>query len=172
VAIMIIVSIGTFSWASIRNLRDYPRRSSIVMLATVAGVILTHNLAIGVLVGVLLSGLLFASKVAQIFRVSSILTEDRTARLYIVEGQVFFASAEAFLKSFDFKEAVAKVRIDVGGAHIWDLTGVGAVDAVVLKFRREGTEVELIGLNDASATIVDRLVIHDKPGALASLTSH
>jgi SulP family sulfate permease len=172
VAIMIMVSVGTFSWASIRNLRDHPRRSSTVMLATVAAVVFTHNLAIGVLLGVLLSGLFFASKVAQIFRVTSTLSPDGRERSYVVEGQVFFASAENFLKAFDFKEAVETVRIDVGRAHIWDLTGVGALDTVILKFRREGAEVEVIGMNEASATLVDRLAIHDKPGALDSLAGH
>jgi len=172
VAIMIMVSIGTFSWASISNLRRHPRRSSVVMVATVVTVVATHNLAIGVLVGVLLSGLFFASKVAQIFRVSSRLSEDQKKRTYVVEGQVFFASSERFLKSFDFREAIEKVRIDVGRAHIWDLTGVGALDTVVLKFRREGTEVELVGMNEASATLVDKLAIHDKPDALEHLVSH
>ncbi len=172
VAIMIMVSIGTFSWASIRNLKDHPRRSSVVMLATVVTVVATHNLAIGVLVGVLLSGLFFASKVAQIFRVTSVLSDDQTRRTYHVQGQIFFASAERFIQSFDFKEALEKVRIDVSGAHIWDLTGVGALDTVVLKLRREGTEVELIGMNEASATLVDKLGIHDKPGAFERLMGH
>ena len=172
VAIMIMVSIGTFSWSSIRNLRDHPRRSSIVMVATVIGVVATHNLAIGVLIGVLLSGLFFAAKVAQIFRVTSTASEDGRERAYLVEGQIFFASADEFIKAFDFKEAIERVRIDVGRSHIWDLTGVAALDTVILKFRREGTEVELIGMNEASATLVDKLAIHDRPGALDSLISH
>ncbi|MFN3461131.1 MAG: SulP family inorganic anion transporter, partial [Oceanibaculum sp.] len=172
VAIMIMVSIGTFSWASIRNLKDHPRSSSIVMLATVVVVVATHNLAIGVLVGVLLSGIFFAWKIAQIFRVTSTLSEDGAARTYIVEGQVFFASAEDFSAAFDFKEALEKVTIDLSRAHIWDISSVAAVDTVVLKFRREGAEVELIGLNQASETIVDRLGIHDKPGALERLMGH
>ncbi|MBU2089991.1 MAG: SulP family inorganic anion transporter, partial [Alphaproteobacteria bacterium] len=172
VAIMIMVSIGTFSWVSIRNLKDHPRSSSIVMLATVVVVVATHNLAIGVLVGVLLSGIFFAWKIAQIFRVTSTLSEDGAARTYIVEGQVFFASAEDFTAAFDFKEALEKVTIDVSRAHIWDISSVAAVDMVVLKFRREGAEVELIGLNTASETIVDKLGIHDKPGALERLMGH
>jgi SulP family sulfate permease len=172
VAIMIMVSIGTFSWSSIMNIRHYPRRSSTVMVATVIAVVATHNLAIGVLIGVLLSGLFFASKVAQLFRVSSTAAADGRERTYVVEGQVFFASAGAFTKSFDFKEAIERVTIDVSRSHVWDLTGVGAIDTVVLKFRREGTEVELIGLNEASATLVDRLAIHDKPGAMDSLIAH
>jgi SulP family sulfate permease len=132
VAIMIMVSIGTFSWKSIRDLRDHPRRSSIVMVATVVGVVATHNLAIGVLIGVLLSGIFFASKVAQLFRVTSMLSADETERTYVVEGQIFFASAEDFTAAFDFKEALERVRIDVSRSHIWDLSGVAALDAAVL----------------------------------------
>jgi SulP family sulfate permease len=172
VAVMIMVSIGTFSWVSLKNLRTHPRSSSIVMLATVACVVATHNLAIGVLVGVLLSGLFFAWKVAQIFRVSSTLSANGTLRSYLVEGQLFFASAEAFTAAFDFKEAPEKVTIDVSRAHIWDISSVAALDTVVLKFRREGAEVAIRGLNEASETIVDRLAMHDKPGALDRLMSH
>ena len=172
VAIMIMVSIGTFSWSSIRNLREHPRSSSIVMLATVACVVLTHNLAIGVLVGVLLSGIFFSWKIAQIFRVTSTLSPDGRSRTYVVEGQVFFASAEAFTAAFDFREALETVKIDVSRAHIWDISSVAALDMIVLKFRREGAEVEIVGLNKASETIVDRLAIHDQPGALDRLMGH
>ncbi len=172
VAVMIMVSIGTFSWASLWQLRTHPRSSSVVMVATVVTVVATHNLAIGVGVGVLLSGIFFAWKVAQIFRVTSTLSEDGAERTYRVEGQVFFASAASFADAFDFKEALERVRIDVRHAHIWDISGVTALDMVVLKFRREGAEVELVGMNEASATIVDRLAIHDKPGALDSLMGH
>ncbi|SDB43482.1 SulP family inorganic anion transporter [Bauldia litoralis] len=172
VAIMIMVSIGTFSWSSIKNLKDHPRSSSIVMLSTVLCVVFTHNLAIGVLVGVLLSGIFFAWKIAQIFRVTSTLSEDGKARTYLVEGQVFFASADAFTAAFDFKEALEKVTIDVSRAHIWDISSVAALDMVVLKFRREGAEVEIVGINEASVTIVDKLAVHDQPGALERLMGH
>jgi SulP family sulfate permease len=172
VAIMIMVSIGTFSWSSIRNLKTHPRSSSVVMLATVALVVATGNLAIGVLVGVLLSGIFFAWKIAQIFRVTSFLSEDGKARTYRVEGQLFFASVDAFSRAFDFKEALEAVTIDVGHAHIWDISSVAALDTVVLKFRREGAEVAIVGLNNASETIVDRLALHDKPGALERLMGH
>ncbi len=172
VAVMIMVSIGTFSWTSIKNLRTHPRSSSVVMLATVAGVISTHNLAIGVLVGVLLSGIFFAWKIAQIFGVTSVLSEDGTARTYTVEGQLFFASTDDFNAAFDFKEALDKVTIDVSRAHIWDISSVAALDIVILKFRREGAEVEIIGLNQASETIVDTLAIHDKPGAMERMLGH
>ena len=172
VAIMIMVSIGTFSWSSIKNLKDHPRSSSIVMLATVVGVVYTHNLAIGVLIGVLLSAVFFAWKIAQIFRVTSALSADGTHRTYTVEGQVFFASVEDFNAAFDFREALDKVTIDVSRAHIWDISSVAALDMIVLKFRREGAEVEILGLNQASETIVDRLAIHDKPGAMERLMGH
>ena len=172
VAIMIMVSVGTFSWSSIRNLASHPRSSSAVMLATVVAVVATHNLAIGVLVGVLLSGIFFAWKIAQVFRVTSTLSDDAMARTYVVEGQLFFASAEDFTAAFDFKEVLANVTIDVSRAHIWDISSVAALDAVVLKFRREGADVELVGMNAASETIVDRLAVHDKPGALERLMAH
>lgn len=170
VAIMIMVSIGTFSWSSIKNLKSHPKSSSIVMLATVFFVIYTHNLAIGVLVGVLLSGIFFAWKIAQLFRVRSEITPSGEHRTYYVEGQLFFASSEDFMSSFDFKEAPEKVTIDVSRAHIWDISSVAALDMAVLKFRREGAEVNIVGLNKASETIVDRLAVHDKPGAMERLT--
>ncbi len=85
---------------------------------------------------------------------------------------MFFASVEDFTAAFDFKEVLETVTIDVGHAHIWDISSVAALDMIVLKFRREGAEVEIIGLNEASETIVDRLAIHDKPGALERLMGH
>lgn len=165
VAVMIMVSIGTFSWNSLRNLRVHPKTSSIVMIATVVVVVFTHDLAKGVLVGVLLSGLFFARKVGQVLHVGSTMAEEGKARHYLVTGQVFFASAESFISGFDFKEAIERVRIDVSHAHFWDITAVTALDKVVLKFRREGTEVEIIGMNEASATLVDKFAVHDKPDA-------
>jgi SulP family sulfate permease len=172
VAVMIMVSIGTFSWASFKNLRKHPKSSSLVMLATVTVVVATHNLALGVGVGVLISALAFARKVAQVICVRSEYIAETETRTYFVQGQIFFASAGTFAAAFDFKEALAKVRIDVTHAHFWDLTSVGALDKVVLKFRREGAEVEIIGLNEASATIVDKLAEHDKPGALKRMLEH
>jgi SulP family sulfate permease len=169
VAVMIMVSIGTFSWRSLRQLREHPPSSSIVMLATVAVTVGTHDLAQGVFVGVLLSGIFFAHKVGRILRVDRSLSADGRTRTYGVVGQVFFGSSEAFNAAFDFKEVVDTVRIDVSRAHFWDITAVSALDKVVLKFKREGTEVEVIGLNEASATMVDRFALHDKPGAVEQL---
>ena len=172
VAIMIMVSVGTFSWSSIGHLRTHPRSSSIVMVATVVTVVWTHNLAIGVLVGVLLSGIFFSAKIAQLFRVTSDLSEDGRHRTYHVEGQLFYASVEDFMAAFDFREAVERVTIDVSRAHIWDISSVQALDMAVLKFRRDGAEVDVTGMNAASGTIVDRLAVHDKPGAIDRLVAH
>ena len=172
VAIMIMVSIGTFSWSSLLDLTHHPRRSSVVMLATVITVVGTHNLALGVGVGVLLSGIFFAWKVSQIFRVTTTLSDDGKARDYVVEGQLFFASAEDFLAAFDFAEPVERVRLDLTHAHIWDVTGVNAVDKVVLKFRRAGRDIEVLGLNDASATIMDKFAMHDRPDAMEKVLGH
>lgn len=172
VAIMIMVSIGTFSWSSIKDLTTHPRSSSVVMLATVAVVVYTHNLAIGVLVGVLLSGIFFAAKIAQLFRVTSEVSADGRERTYRVEGQIFYGSVEDLMAAFDFREALDRVTIDVSDAHIWDISSVQALDMAVLKFRRDGAEVEIIGMNAASETLMDKLAIHDKPGAMDALTGH
>jgi SulP family sulfate permease len=163
VAVMIMVSIGTFNWGSVRNLKSNPLSSNVVMIATVAVVVWTHNLAFGVFVGVLLAALFFANKVSHFMYVDSQIDEKTAARYYRVIGQVFFNSADKFVAFFDFKEANEKVVIDLSRAHFWDVSAVGALDKVVLKFRREGAEVELIGLNEASETIVDRFGVHDKP---------
>ena len=157
VAIMIMVSIGTFSWASLRSLRTMPRSSSAVMLATVATVVGTHNLALGVLVGVLMSGVFFAAKIAKLFGVTSELSEDGSVRTYRVAGQMFFGSVEAFRRSFDPREAVERVVIDVSAAHVWDISSIEALEGVVAKFRRAGTPVEVIGLNAESEGLVTKL---------------
>lgn len=172
VAVMIMVSIGTFSWSSLANLRTHPKSSSLVMITTVVVVVVTHDLAKGVFVGVLMSALFFARKISRLMSVDSELSEDGSERVYRVYGQVFFASADSFNSAFDFREAVDKVRIDLTSAHFWDISAVSALDRVVLKFRREGASVELAGLNKASATIIDRLAVHDKPDALESAANH
>lgn len=172
VAVMIMVSIGTFSWESIKNLRVHHKTSSIVMIATVVAVLFTHNLAIGVGVGVMLSGVFFAYKVSRYLSISSELSEDGECRTYTVNGQLFFVSASNFGESFDFKEVISKVVIDVSRSHFWDLTAVNALDNVVLKFRRDGTDVEIVGLNDASKTLILEVGKHDKPNALEEMGGH
>jgi SulP family sulfate permease len=168
----VMVSINTFQWQSIRTLVVHPKSSSFVMLATVAVVVATHDLARGVLVGVILSGLFFAQKVSRFFGVESDLN-DAAIRTYRVTGQLFFATAEAFHSAFDFRETGLRgVVIDVRAAHFWDITGINALDRVVLKFRHHDVPVDLIGLNEASQTMVDKLALHDKPGATASAIGH
>ena len=171
VAVMIMVSLNTFQWRSIRNLVTHPRASSAVMLGTVAVVVATHDLAKGVLFGVVLSGLFFAHKVTKFFAVAS--SRDGAQRTYAVTGQIFFATAEAFHAAFDFREGDLKgVVIDLSAAHFWDITGVNALDRVVLKFRRHGIPVEVAGMNAATATLVERLGTHDKPGAALTASGH
>lgn len=172
VAVMIMVSIGTFNWASVRDLRSNPKSFSVVMLATVAVVVVTHDLAQGVLVGVLLSGFFFANNISKVLHIGSVLEDQGHLRSYKITGQVFFASADRFINAFDYKELIEKVRIDVSRAHFWDVTAVSALDKVVIKFRRENMQVELIGLNEASATMVDRFAVHDKPEAVEQLMGH
>ena len=172
VAVMIMVSIGTFSWDSLRNLKQYPLSTNIVMLATVAVTVYTHNLAYGVFVGVLLAAMFFANKIGHFLYINSEADSEGKQRTYTVIGQVFFSSADKFISAFDFKEAVNKVTIDLSRAHFWDITAVAALDKVVIKLRREGTEVEVLGLNQASATIVDRFGVHDKENATDLLSGH
>lgn len=166
VAVMIMVSIGTFDWSSIRNLKRYPLSTNVVMITTVIVVVLTHNLAYGVFVGVLLAALFFANKVSHFMYVESSKDEASSTRTYKVHGQVFFNSASKFIAQFNFKEAVEKIIIDLNRAHFWDISAVHALDTTVIKLRREGAVVEIIGLNHASETIVDRFGVHDKPEEL------
>ncbi len=174
VAVMVMVSIGTFDWGSIRDLPKKPLTTNIVMLATVAVTVATHNLAMGVLVGVLLAALFFANKIGRMLHIDSALAEQGGGpqRTYHVRGQVFFASTTRFADAFDVKEAVDRVRIDVTHAHFWDVTAVEVLDRIVMKFRREGIEVEVIGLNEASQTMVDRFGVHDKTDGVIEPGGH
>jgi len=172
VAVMIMVSIGTFSWDSIRNLKKFPLSTNLVMLATVAVTVYTHNLAYGVFVGVLLAAMFFANKIGHFLYINSETSSDGSQRTYTVVGQVFFSSADKLVAAFDFKEALSKVTIDLSRAHFWDITAVAALDKIVIKLRREGSEVEVLGLNEASATIVDRFGVHDKENATDLLSGH
>jgi len=169
VAVMIMVSIGTFSWVSIKDIPRNPLSSNIVMLVTVAVVVATHNLAIGVFVGVLLASLFFAHKIGRFMVVKSADAGNTSERTYRVVGQVFFASSEQFIASFDFKEALEQVVIDLSDAHFWDVTSVAALDKVVIKFRREGADVKIVGMNAATETVVDKFGIHNDPDEVAKL---
>lgn len=166
VAVMIMVSIGTFSWSSIPEMRTNPLSATIVMLTTVVITVWTHNLAFGVIAGVVLAALFMASKLNQFMYVSKSFDEASGARTYSVVGQVFFNSSEKFIKYFDFKEAVDKVIIDVHRAHFWDISAVYALDKVVIKLRREGADVEIVGLNEASETLMDKYAVHNDPAKI------
>jgi SulP family sulfate permease len=126
------------------------------MLATVVVTVVTHDLSAGVGVGVLLSGVFFAFKVTKLLRVDTTFDPATDTRIYTVSGQVFFASAEIFADQFDLRDTARTVRIDLTRAHLWDVTAVGTLEDLVTKMRRHGTIVELIGLNQASAILVDR----------------
>ena len=172
VAVMIMVALSTFSWASVKNIRVYPKTATFITFTTVAVVLGTDNLARGVGVGVLLSALCFAARIAKLLHVTSHLTADGTERIYHVRGQLFFASTTAFTAAFDFREKLQKVTLDVTHSHFWDTTSINALDKVVIKFRQQGAEVELVGLNPQSKAIVERLAIYDKPSAADAASAH
>lgn len=163
VAVMIMVSIGTFDWGSIKKLKTLPISTNIVMLATVGVTVYTHNLALGVLTGVLLASLFFANKISHFMYCDKSYDDVSDTRTYKFVGQVFFNSADKFYETFDFKEVVEKVVIDLSRSHFWDISAVHALDKAVIKLKREGTDVQIIGQNEASSTIIDRFGIHDKP---------
>lgn len=174
VAIMIMVSIGTFSWNSIPNLGKHPWQSSVVMLSTVATVVATHNLALGVLVGVLLSGIFFTQKVMGMFTVSRHVEGDTA--IYTATGQIFFASVDRFTAALGPESIqpnpAPHVVIDVSSAHFWDISAIDALDKVVERMRRNGRSVEVTGLNTASSDLVDKFALTDKTGVEIGLAPH
>ena len=156
VAVMIMVSIGTFDWRSItpHTLRSTPRPETFVMAATVLTTVLTHNLAYGVAAGVVLSVLAFARHVSEVVKVTSVLDPDNTERLYAVHGELFFASTNTLVHDFDYDSVeVDRVEIDLSNARIWDTSAVAALDAVVEKFKARGIDARLVGLNPHAASL-------------------
>lgn len=149
-----------------------PRGETAVMVLTVATVVWTHDLALGVFTGVLASAILFARKVADVAFMEDVLSPCGRERTYSVTGQLFFVTVTGFLAHFDFHEDVDSVVIDLSRSHLWDHSAVAAIDRAVLRFRRRSIAVEVIGLNEASATLVSRLGVHDKPGALTAAPGH
>lgn len=169
VAVMIMVSIGSFSWSSVKDFKKHPISSNIVMLSTVAVVLSTHNLALGVLAGVLLSALFFVNKIGRLMIVKQ---EQTGSELhYQVIGQVFFASAEKLFAAFDFSYATDKVIIDLTHAHFWDISAVAALDQIVIKYQRLGADVSIIGSNEASKTVIDTFGTHDSSRTIEKLMS-
>lgn len=169
VAVMIMVSIGTFNWGSIKGLKTLPLSTNIVMVSTVFVVVGTHNLALGVFTGVLLASLFFANKISHLMYWEKSYEETSSTRIYKFVGQIFFNSADRFADAFDYKEEVKNVVIDVTRAHFWDISAVHALDKAVIKLRKMGKEVEVIGQNEATQTIIDRFGIHDKPAEIQKM---
>ncbi|QTL05511.1 SulP family inorganic anion transporter [Aquabacter sp. L1I39] len=172
VAVMIMVSIGTFSWNSLLNLRRHPPTSSVVMLTVVVVVVATHDLSLGVLAGVLLSGIFFAGKVQRMFAVERLAPEAGEGVVYRVTGQIFFASVHRFTRAFHTGETAPNVTIDVSSAHFWDISAVAALDKIVARLRAEGRRVEVVGYNRASADLIDRFALHHKTGVEMGVVPH
>ncbi|MYL64540.1 STAS domain-containing protein [Bacillus hwajinpoensis] len=162
VGVMIMVSIGTFDWGSLKNLHKMPRSDAAVMVVTVITVVTTHDLSKGVLAGVILSALFFASKISKV-RVEEKIDELAEKKIYHIHGQLFFASVTDFVNSFDYKEeGIKSVEIDLSDAHVWDDSGVGAVDKVIMKFRQNEIDVKVTGVNQESSQLIDRLAVYNK----------
>ncbi len=155
VAVMIMVSISTFDWRSLIEITRVPLTDTIVMVSTVAVVIITSNLAWGVLVGVLLSCLFFARKVAKLHSVTSEFDAQAVRRTYRVAGQLFFVSSEGLLAGFDTSEPLEEVVIDFSGAHLWDVTAAEAITKLERRFTKNGVRVQFVGLNNASTTLLE-----------------
>ena len=162
VAVMVMVSVGTFDWHSVRpsTLRRMPRSETLVMLSTVAVVVATHNLAIGVAVGVLVAMVLFARRVAHLAEVERELVEDvdgRMTAVYTVTGELFFASSNELYTQFDYAADPDRVVVDLAQSHVWDASTVASLDAITTKYAAKGKQVVIEGLNTASAHMHDRL---------------
>ena len=162
VAVMIMVSVGTFDWGSVMNLRSTPFQSSVVMIATTATVVVTHDLSKGVVLGVVLSAIFFMRKVGKTVGIEEIETPEEGVLRYRVTGNLFFASADFFAAAFEHHGHPTRVVIDMTNAQLWDLTGVTAVDKVVFRYRRQGAHVDVIGMNEAGRTLIAKVGRHDK----------
>jgi len=171
VAVMIMVSISTFDWNSLKTMNKVPKLDTMVMLVTVGTVIFTHNLAIGVFVGVVLSCMFFVSNIAKI-KMKYTINAASSESMYKVHGQLFFGSAKHFIKDFNYDENVKNVYIDFSNSHIWDHSAVNAIDKVVLKYHKKGIKVNIIGANEASTSIIDEVAVFNKPGGLEKEMGH
>jgi MFS superfamily sulfate permease-like transporter len=171
VGVMIMVSVGTFDWSSVKNLHKTPITDSLVMIATVVTVLFTHDLSKGVLVGIILSAVFFASKISKV-KITTMDSEETHKKVYRVSGQLFFASVTEFVESFNFNEDVKEVTLDLTHTHLWDDSAVGAIDKIVIKYHQNGVKVNLIGLNTESNKLIDKLAVHNKPGGLDKAVNH
>lgn len=171
VGVMIMVSVGTFDWGSLKAIHKTPITDTLVMIVTVITVLMTHDLSKGVLVGIILSAIFFAAKISKV-KVTTLASDQSHKKLYRVSGQLFFASVTDFVESFDFNEQVKEVTIDLTEAHLWDDSAVGAIDKIVIKFHQNGIKVNLVGLNKESNKLIDKLAVHNKPGGLDKVVGH
>jgi SulP family sulfate permease len=163
VGVMVMIAINTANWTSIRAIRRIPRSDTAVMLLTVVITVLTHNLAVGLLSGVALAGILFSRKVAKVIDVSSELVAP-DHRVYTVRGQLFFVSSIYFRQGFALHEHPARVTIDMAGAHIWDQSGVSALDQVIRRLKLGGSTVEVLHLNPESTDLFARIGMAEEAG--------
>jgi high affinity sulfate transporter 1 len=171
VGVMIMVAIGTFDWSSLKTFHKAPITDTIVMIATIVTVLMTHDLSKGVLVGIILSAIFFASKISKV-KVTTLASENSQKKIYRVSGQLFFASVTEFVENFNYNDNVKEISLDLTNAHLWDDSAVGAIDKVVIKYHQNGVKVNLIGLNTESNKLIDRLAIHNKPGGLDRVVNH
>ena len=157
VAVMIMVCVATFDWHSIRpsTLKRMPKSETIVMVSTVVIVVLTENLAIGVVAGVIVASVLFVRRVAHVVSVTRTVDEDRAH--YVVDGALFFASSNDLTTQFEYTDDPGRIVIDMSRSHIWDASTVAALDAIVTKYARLDKQVELVGMNDATGVFHGRL---------------
>ncbi|MFV2103031.1 SulP family inorganic anion transporter [Micromonospora sp. LOL_024] len=155
VAVMIIVAVATFDWHSVApaTLKRMPLGETLVMITTVGAVLATHNLAIGVIAGVLTAMVIFARRVAHLVEVTSVLDPDGSTRIYSVHGELFFASSNDLVYQFDYANDPDNVIIDMTHAHVWDASSVAALDAITTKYAARGKTVEIVELNTPSAAI-------------------
>ena len=165
VAVMISIAVSTADLAGLRRLRSIPKSDTAVMVMTFAVTMLTtpHNLALGVIAGVALAGILFSRKVAKVIRVES---EDvnEEMRRYVVSGQLFFVSKIYFLQGFDLHSHPSQITIDMSAAHLWDQSGVSALNQVIRKLQQGGSTVEVLGLNKESLNLFERIGSHSDGG--------
>ncbi len=165
VAVMIMVAIGTFDWSSVPMLAKMPRTDAFVLVVTVVTVVVTHDLAKGVLAGVLLSAVFFVRKLARQIRVTCEDSYDGTHRTYRVRGALFFVAADNFLNGIDFDTRISNVTLDLSGSTLWDSSAISAVDKVVSKLRRNGVKVSVVAPEGEDGALLNRLAVYDKPGS-------
>ena len=159
-SVMIVVSITTFNFGSLKRIKCVPKSDTLIMVSTVIVVLLTHNLAYGVIVGIIISALVFASKTSEIDIQKKI---QNTSAKFEVKGPLFFASTTTFIESFDYNEDITNVEIDFTHAKICDESAVAAIDKVVIKYKNHGVVINLVGLSKSCLELLDKVATHDKP---------